>query len=150
MPSASTAATATASMEISSCRRITPAPGCQSLPPYDLSRCLVAALEPEADTADRGNELGIVRVVPQLAAQPRHVHVEGLGRAPPFGVPDLPHYLLAGDHLACLGHHQGQQVELLRGQLDFSITEPGPPSVGVDPDALDGLRLRGAAPQQST
>src|SRR5271165_3405463 len=146
MPSARTATTATASIEISSCRRITAAPGCQSLPLSDLSRCLVAALESEADTADRGDVLRVVRVVPELATQPGHVHVEGLCRAPPLGVPDLPHDLLAGDDLASLGHHEGQQVELLRGQLDLGITQPGPPGVGVDSHALDGLRLGRAAP----
>ena len=39
-------------------------------------------------------------VVAELLAQPGDVHVQRLGRAPPGGVPDLAHQLLAGDDLA--------------------------------------------------
>jgi hypothetical protein len=53
-----------------------------------------------------------------LLAQPLDVGVQG--PAVPFGVapPDAVHALDAGHHVPRLGHQQGQQVELLAGQLD--------------------------------
>src|SRR5580658_1356463 len=106
-PSSSTATTATASVETSRRR-------CTVQPPSWLS---VTTLKPESDPADRGDEARVVRVVPEFAAQPRDMHIEGLRGPPPFAVPDLPHDLLAGDHLARLGQQQREQVELLGGQL---------------------------------
>src|SRR5215472_5299388 len=152
IPSASTAAIATASIEISSRRRIAPAPGSAAdspvLPPSNSSRRLVAALKPEAHAPYRSDVLRAVRVVPELAPQPRHVHVQGLGRAPPLGVPDLAHDLLPGDDLAGLGDHEREEVELLGRQLDLGVTEPGPTGVAVYPDALYRPGLGRSAPEQ--
>src|SRR5699024_1792703 len=54
-------------------------------------------LEPEADGADRRDVPRLVGGVPELAAQPGHVHVEGLGGARGVGPPHLLHDRLAAD-----------------------------------------------------
>src|SRR5215468_8003086 len=133
-PNSTTAVTATASVENSSCRR--PAHG------------LITPLEPEPDPAHGGDVARAVRVVAELAAEPGDVHVEGLGRAPPFAVPDLPHDLLPGDHLPGVVHQHAQQVELLGGELELGVADPGPPGVRVDPHPLHRAGLRAAPAEQ--
>src|SRR6478735_1452194 len=109
----------------------------------------LGTFEAEADATDRGDVLRRGGVVAELAAQDRDVHVEGLRRPEPRGVPDLAHQLLAGDDLALLADEHPQQVELLGGQLQLLALEPGPPTVGVDADELaGGDDLGGRAPQQ--
>src|SRR5262245_58284270 len=103
----------------------------------DPSPRSLSALEPESDAADSGDEMRVVGVVTELAAEPGHVHVQRLGRPPPLAVPDLPHDLIPGDHLARLGHQQMQQVEFLRRQVELCLTQPCPAGVIVDPHSLD-------------
>src|SRR5215469_1995570 len=155
-PSSSTAATATARVDTSRRRCTAQPPRPPSARPVRaadprLSAMVlpsVTALEPEADPPDRGDEARAVRVVPQLAAQPGHVHVQGLRRPPPLAVPHLAHDLLTGDHLPGLGHQQREQIELLGGEVDLGLAQPGPPRIGVDPDALHDPALRSATAQQ--
>src|SRR5215203_152293 len=84
-----------------------------------------ALLEAEADSADRGDEPRVRRVVAELLAQPGDVHVEGLRRGPPGGVPDLAHQLIPRDDPARVPHQHPQQIELLGGQLEFLLAHPG-------------------------
>src|SRR6201995_5736452 len=135
-PTTSTAATARPTI-VSRRRRCMP----QSPPS-------VAALEPEADPAHGGDVAGAVGVVAELAAEPGDVHVQGLGRRPPLGVPDLAHDLLAGDHLAGVPEQDPEQVELLGGELQLRVPVPGPAGVGVDADAHDDSVVGGAPAQQ--
>jgi hypothetical protein len=88
------------------------------------------------------------RIIAELAAQPRDVHVQRLGGPPPLAVPDLPHDLLTGDHLPRVTDQHAQQVELFRGELEFRIADPGPPGIPIDPDTLHDVGLRGTAPEQ--
>src|SRR5262249_43239728 len=110
-PDSTTAGTATAHLADSSRRRTAASP----LPAHGL----LTQLEPEPDPAHGGDVARAVRVVAELAAEPGDVHVEGLGRAPPLAVPDLPHDLLPGDHLPGVVHQHAQQVELLGGELEL-------------------------------
>src|SRR5690606_36163791 len=57
-----------------------------------------ADLEAEAETAHRGDVARRVRVVAQLATQPRHVHVEGLGGSDRVGTPHVTHQGDPHDH----------------------------------------------------
>ena len=105
--------------------------------------------KPEA--ADRRDVARVGRVVAELPAQDRDVHVEGLGRAVPGAVPDVAHQLLAGDDLAGVGHEHPEQLELLAGELDLLAAQEHPSAVGVDVEerVLLGLqRVDDAAAQQ--
>src|SRR5690606_2659327 len=87
-------------------------------------------------------------VVSEFAAQPGDVHVQCLGRSPPVGVPHAPHELLPGDHLARVADEDPQQVELLGGELQFPVAQPGSARVVVDADSVDDGDLAAAAAQQ--
>src|SRR5215467_6925123 len=141
-PNSTTAVTATASVENSSRRRTS---ACRR-PAHGL----ITPLEPEPDPAHGGDVARAVRVVAELAAEPGDVHVEGLGRAPPLAVPDLPHDLLPGDHLPGVVHQHTQQVELLGGELKLVVADPGAPGIGVHPHPLHGAGLGAAPAEQGT
>src|SRR5260370_28219294 len=159
-PNSSTAVTATARVENSSRRRTsarprpagrhaglrldgTPGSGRGMGVPW-----LVAPLEAEPDTAHGGDVARALGVVTELAAQPRDVHVEGLGGPPPFAVPHLAHDLFPGDHLAGLVPQHRKQVELLGGQVELGVAEPRPAGLGVHSDALGHAGFRAATAQQ--
>src|SRR5205814_1474145 len=78
-------------------------------------------LEAQADSANGHQPLGVARILTELAAQPRDMHVERLGRPEPVLVPDLRHDLLAGDDAPRFSHQECQQVELLRRELDLRL-----------------------------
>src|SRR5215475_766042 len=141
-PNSTTAVTATASVENSSRRRTS---ACRR-PAHGL----ITPLEPEPDPAHGGDVARAVRVVAELAAEPGDVHVEGLGRAPPLAVPDLPHDLLPGDHLPGVVHQHTQQVELLGGELELGVADPGTPGIRVHPHPLHGAGLHAAPAEQGT
>src|SRR5260370_27011608 len=159
-PNSSTAVTATARVENSSRRRTSARPrpagrhaGLRLDGPPGPGRgmgvpCLVAPLEAEPDTAHGGDVARALGVVTELAAQPRDVHVEGLGGPPPFAVPHLAHDLFPGDHLAGLVHQHRQQVELLGSEVKLGVTKPRPAGLGVHPDALGHAGFRAAATEQ--
>src|SRR3954470_22682173 len=98
-----------------------------------LARTSGVALESEPDAAHGGDEPRLPGVVAELAAQPRHVHVEGLGGAVPVRVPHLAHDLLARDDAAGLAYQQPEQVELLGRQVQLDVVQEGPPRLDVDP-----------------
>src|SRR4051794_4161264 len=107
------------------------------------------ALEAEPDASHRSDEPRVGGIVAQLLAQPRDMHVQCLGRAPPGGVPDLAHQLLTGDDLAVLAQEHAQQVELLRGQRELLLVDPCPVRLDVDPHPVHALGdLDPAASQQ--
>ena len=51
--------------------------------------------EPVTHAADGLDQLRVGRIIVQLAAQPRYVHVERLGRSEPVGIPHLGHDAVA-------------------------------------------------------
>ena len=61
--------------------------------------------------------------VAQLLAQRRDVHVDGLGRAVPGGVPDIAQDPGPIDDDPGLGSEQRQEVEFLHGQLELAPVE---------------------------
>src|SRR5215469_13670151 len=137
-PNSTTAVTATASVENSSRRRMSVCP----------AHALVAPFEAEPHPAHRGDVARVLGVVAQLAAEPGDVHVEGLGGSPPLAVPHLAHDLLPGHHLSCLVHQHGEQVELLGGEVELGVAEPGPAGFGVHPYPLGHAGLRAATAEQ--
>src|SRR5215831_15598326 len=141
-PNSTAAVIATASVENSSRRR--------TLACRRQAHGLITPLEPEPDAAHGGDVARAVRVVAQLPAEPRDVHVERLGRAPPLAVPDLPHDLFPRDHLPGVVHQHTQQVELLGGELELVVADPGAPGVRVHPHPLHGAGLRAAPAEQGT
>ena len=96
---------------------------------------LVRAREAEAHAADGVDEARVRRVVAELAAQARHVHVERLRGAEPVRVPDLVDQPLARDHRAGLAHQQLEQLELLAGEVELLAGERHAAAVGVEPQA---------------
>src|ERR1700744_40338 len=135
-PTTSTAATVRPTM-VSRSRRRMPQPPAS-----------VTALEPEPDPAHGRDEAGAVRVVAELAAEPGDVHVQGLGRGPPLGVPDLAHDLLAGDHLAGVPEQDPEQIELLGGELQLGVPVPGPAGLRVDAEPHHHRVVGGAPAEQ--
>src|SRR5690606_15085812 len=83
-------------------------------------------LEAEAETAHGRHVARGVRVVAELAAQPRHVHVERLGRADRVRAPHVAHQGVAHDDGAGVLHEDAQQVELLGGQVQLAVALEGP------------------------
>src|SRR5690606_11607644 len=67
-----------------------------------LRSSVLLGLEPEPHAAHGGDVARRVRVVAELAAQPRDVHVERLGGARGVGRPHLAHERVARDHGARL------------------------------------------------
>src|SRR6185503_13032083 len=92
---------------------------------------LVGGGEPEAHAADGVDEAGVLRVVAELAAEARDVDVERLRRAEPVGVPDLVDEALARDDRAGVAHEEGEELELLAGEVDLLATHACRPSSGV-------------------
>ena len=90
-----------------------------------------------ADAADGHDDLGSLRVLLDLGAQPLHVHVDqpGVGGVPV--APDLLQQHLAGEHLARLAGQRDQQVELQRGQRDRRRRRgsPGAPGTSISTSA---------------
>src|SRR5258707_4304506 len=70
--------------------------------------------EAEPDAAHGRDQTRIGRVVTELLAQRRDVHVEGPGRAEVVLVPDLLHQPLTRDHTAGVEDQQREHVEFLR------------------------------------
>ena len=96
---------------------------------------------------------GELRVVAELAAQARDVHVERLGRAEPVDVPDLVDEALARDDGAGLGHQQLEELELLAGEVELGRRRAlAARRAGSTPDGADlerrrlGWRCGAAAP----
>jgi hypothetical protein len=108
----------------------------------------VVRFEPEPDAAYRGDQLGRVGVVAELASQRGEVHVERLGRAEPVLVPDLRHRPLAGDDAAGVADQQDEQVELLRRELQLAFVAPCAARIGVHAHPARGQRRRLDAPHQ--
>src|SRR6478609_4441032 len=114
-------------------------------------RSVLRGVEAEADPTDGGDVARVRRVVAQLPAQDRDVHVERLGRAVPGAVPHVAHQLLARDDLALVGHEHLEQLELLAGELHLLAMEEDATPLGVDPhQGLGGRRLDDASAQQRT
>src|SRR5918995_741082 len=93
-------------------------------------------LEAEAETAHGRDVARCVRVVAELAAQPRHVHVERLGGADRVRAPDVAHQRVPDHHGAGVLHEDAQQVELLCGQVQLAVTLEGSVRGDVDADVL--------------
>src|SRR3954454_8069769 len=116
-------------------------------PVETMSRRRISGLEAEADATDGDDALRVARVVADLAAQPRDVHVERLRRAEPVLVPDLGHDVLAPDGMSGAAHQQGEEVELLRAELERLVAAPRQAGREVHPQVGDAQLLRGDAAQ---
>ena len=71
-----------------------------------------------ADAAHGHDDLGVLRVVLDLGAQPLHVDVDQPGVAGVPVAPDLLEQHLAGEDLPRLAGQGDEQVELERGEAD--------------------------------
>ena len=94
---------------------------------------MVGVLQPEAHAADGDDPVGQAGVL-ELAPQPSHRDVEGLGRAVPVLVPDLRHQPAPRHHLAAVGLQHGEHAELLVRQLDLGVARERSPAVDVQPE----------------
>src|SRR5687768_16300068 len=84
-----------------------------SVPPVLAGHCVGGRLEAEPAAAVGGDERGLARVVPELAAQPPQVHVDGLRVGVERRLPHVGHQLAAGDDVARARHEGVQELELL-------------------------------------
>jgi len=74
----------------------------------------IAAGEHVADAVDRANERGVVRVVFQLAAEPRHVDVHGARRGHRVVAPGTVEKLIAAEGRAFVLDEAAEELELPR------------------------------------
>src|SRR6478736_5244213 len=105
------------------------------------SRIRRPVVEAEADAADR-RDPHVGAGLLELLTEAGDGHVERLGRAEPVLVPHLVHDALARDDGAALPIEVGEQVELLRAQLDLAVAGEGASRVGVDGEGGSGRRGR--------
>ena len=94
--------------------------------------------EAEADAAHRLDPAGIA----ELAPERRDVHVDRLRRPVPARLPDLLEQPPAADRGARVARERGEQVELLRRQLELAAVELRAPRALVDLEAADAQRAR--------
>ena len=77
----------------------------------------------------------------QLAAEGRHVHVDGLGRAVPVRVPDLLQDGLAADDGPRILGEKSQEIELLGRQGHLGPVDEDPSGTAIDGEGPEDLDL---------
>lgn len=97
----------------------------------------VGRLEAQATPADGGDERGVTGVIPQLAAYPTQMHVDGLRRGPEVGVPHLAHQLVAGHDLTRARDQRVNKIEFFARQRDLAGAAPHAAIHGIEFDVLD-------------
>ena len=75
------------------------------------------------------------RVGAELLAQVADVDVDDVGAGVEVEAPDLVEQLLAGQHLAGVGHEDLGERELARRQVDLLAADGGPAGAEVEADA---------------
>src|SRR5580698_10352657 len=118
----------TAALTSASVRRIEPA----------AAPCLRGVIEEHADSAHGPQVPRLRGGLAELAAQPRHVHIDGLIVAVGL-MPDLGEQLTPGHDLARPGGQEGQQVEFAARQGQDDSVQAG--------RAARDLHLQAADPQ---
>src|SRR3954447_14154926 len=83
------------------------------------------------------DEAGGLRGVAELAAEAGDVDVERLRRAEPVGVPDLVDEPLARDDAAGLAHEEGEELELLAGEVELVAGHARGAPARVEPHGPD-------------